>query len=263
MNPSIACHYHRHTNPHSQTESHGQRCFPLHKHIRGSGLFSQGWDVLIVPDACQTIFYPRLNPSTATASYWWFASCLKASPHIHPAHMEMCLTKEAAPSFSAFTIQHLVSEMLLIACLPVSLGLGRNWYQLPADFQTMLPWQPPWKALSLEQKEWHCQLKSTRFSIYKFHCTQSWIHDQPSHCVCDVFNLLCGPLHLASECSSQGGFVLVVSTFFYFCRGLFDMQHCCTVIMLGLWLNWRLALSMQTPVRKPKCMKSCSHYCSF
>lgn len=63
------------------------------------------------------------------------------------------------------------------------------------------------------------------------------IHDQHSDCVCDVFNLLCGPLHLASECSSQGGFVLVVSTFFYFCRGLFYMQHCCTVIMLGLWLS--------------------------
>lgn len=41
------------------------------------------------------------------------------------------------------------------------------------------------------------------------------------------------------------------------------MQHCCIVIMLGLWLSWRLALSQQTPVRKPKCMKSCSHYCSF
>lgn len=66
--------------------------------------------------------------------------------------------------------------------------------------------------------------------------------------VSDVFNLLCGPLHLASECSSWrvdvvvvvgggGGVVLVMSTFFYFCRGLFDMQHCCTVIMLGLWLG--------------------------
>lgn len=166
MNPSLACHYHRHTNPHSQTETcHGQRCFPLYKHIRGSGLFSQGWDVLIVPDTNETFFQPRISPCTATASYWGFASCLIASLHIHPAHMEQCLTKEAVPRCSILTIQHLVSEMLLIACLPVSLGLGRNWYQLLADFQTTLPWQPPWKALILEQKEWHCQLKSTRFSI--------------------------------------------------------------------------------------------------
>lgn len=57
----------------------------------------------------------------------------------------------------------------------------------------------------------------------------------------DVFNILCLPPHLASECSSRGGFVLVVSTFFYFCQGLFDMQHCCAVIMLGLWLSWRLS----------------------
>lgn len=182
-----------------------------------------------------------------------------ASPHIHPAHMEWCLTKEAVPCCSAFTIQHLVSEMLLIACLPVSLGLGRNWYQLLADFQTTLPWQPPWKALSLEQKEWHCQLKSTRFLNLQISLHTVWMHDQPSDCVCDVFNLS-GPQHLASECSSQEGFVLVVSTRLYFCRWLFDMQHCCTVIMLGLWLSWRLALSIQTPMRKPKYMKSC---CSF
>lgn len=116
--------------------------------------------------------------------------------------MEGCLNKEAVPCCSSFTIQCLVSEMQLIASLPVSLGLGRNWYRLLADFQTTLPWQPPWKALSLEQKEWHCQLKSTRFSIYKFSCTD-WICAQPSDCVCDVFNLLCGPPHFASECSSR------------------------------------------------------------
>lgn len=115
------------------------------------------------------IFF-RISLSSATASHGGFARRLTASPHIHPAHMERRLTKEDVPCRLSFTIQHLVSEMLLIACLPVSLGLGRNWYQLLVDFQTMLPWQPPWKALSLEQKEWHCQ--PTRFSIYKFHCTE-------------------------------------------------------------------------------------------
>lgn len=29
------------------------------------------------------------------------------------------------------------------------------------------------------------------------------------------------------------------------------------VIVLGLWLCWRQSLSARTPVRKPKCMKSC------
>lgn len=76
------------------------------------------------------------------------------------------------------------------------------------------------------------QVLNLQISLHTFS-----ILDQPSHCVCDVFNVLCELLHLASECSSQGGFVLVVSTFFYFCWGLFDMQHCCTVIMLGLWLS--------------------------
>lgn len=56
---------------------------------------------------------------------------------MHPAW------KEAVLRFKAFTIEQLVSEMLLITCLPVILGLGRNWYQLLADFQTVLPWQPP------------------------------------------------------------------------------------------------------------------------
>lgn len=99
--------------------------------------------------------------------------------------MEWCLTKEAVPCCSAFTIQHLVSEMLLIACLPVSLGLGRNWYQLLAGFQTTLPWQPPWKALSLEQKEWHCQLKWTRFLNLQISPHTVWIHHQPSDCDCE------------------------------------------------------------------------------
>lgn len=94
--------------------------------------------------------------------------------------------------------------MLLIACLPVSLVLGRNWYQLLADFQTVLPWHPAWKELSLEQKEWHRQLKSTRYSIYELPCTV-WIHGQPSDCAHDVFSVLCGPPHLAPECSSRGG----------------------------------------------------------
>lgn len=150
--------------------------------------------------------------------------------------MEWCLSKEDVPCRLSCTIQHLVSEMLHIAFLPVSLGFGRNWYQLLPDFQTTLPWQPPWKALSLEQKEWHCQ--PTRFSIYKFHCTESECQISPlaesvvfltssvGHCTWSV------PLG-----GEEGGFVLVVSTFFYFCRGLFDMQHCCTVIILGLWLS--------------------------
>lgn len=45
--------------------------------------------------------------------------------------------------------------------------------------------------------------------------------------------------------------------------GMFDMQHCCPVIMLGLWPSWRLPLFAQSPARKPKCMKSCSHYCNL
>lgn len=57
--------------------------------------------------------------------------------------------------------------------------------------------------------------------------------------VCDVFNVLCGPLHLASECSSwrERGGCFGREHFLLFWSALFDMQHCCTVIMLGLWLS--------------------------
>lgn len=99
--------------------------------------------------------------------------------------------------------------------------------------------------------------------FYRFCCTQPESMISPPT-VCVMFLTSSGSHHTwpLTVRLGGGGFVLVVSTFFYFCRGLFDMQHCCTVIMLGLWLSWRLALSVQTPMRKLRCMKSCSHYCS-
>lgn len=138
--------------------------------------------MLIVPDARQTFFLHRIPALLQHTGY-----CLKASPHVHPEHMEWYLITEAVPYSSAFIIQHLVFGRLLIACLPVSLGLGRNWYQLLADFQATLPWQPPWKAFRRKRMTLSAEIDQLLDLQILLHTVR--IHDQPPDCVCDVFNL--------------------------------------------------------------------------
>lgn len=53
----------------------------------------------------------------------------------------------------AFKILHPVIGKLFIPCTPVSLVLDRNWYQLLADFQSMLPWQRQWKAFRRKKND--------------------------------------------------------------------------------------------------------------
>lgn len=101
------------------------------------------------------------------------------------------------------------------------------------------------KRLQKKKKEWHCQLKSSRCSFYKFARVHAKFLMSPTAPVTFQPCLRAAALGLwvfLAAGGSRGG-VLVVSTFLYFCRGLFDMQHCCSVIMPGLWLTWRLALS--------------------
>lgn len=143
-----------------------------------------------------------------------------------------------------------------IALPPASLGLGRNWYRLLADFQAWLPWQPLWMVLSLEQRVWQCQLISTRFSV----CSFSSAHSQNVRsAVCARWRLR-APLRATSLCiwvllqarRGDGGYFGHKHFSFYSCCGLFDMHHCCCVIMLGLWLSWRLALSTPKSVEETK-----------
>lgn len=53
----------------------------------------------------------------------------------------------------AFKILHPVIGKRFISCTSVSLVLDRNWYQLLADFQIMLPWQRQWKAFRRKKND--------------------------------------------------------------------------------------------------------------
>lgn len=164
----------------------------------------------------------------------------------------------------AFKIMHSVIEKRFISCTPVSLVLDRNWYQLLADFQTPLPWQRQWKGFRRKKNDivsWnHLGAHFTNFPVCMLNSWSAWLRQwrfltlSPSGCTWPLSVPLSGWL--------SGG-VLVVRTFFFFCRGLFDMQHCCSVIMPGLWLTWRLALSKKNSGEETKVHEKSPHYSSF
>lgn len=146
--------------------------------------------------------------------------------------------KKKKSASSALISRRLVSERLLITCLPVSLGLGRNWYQLLADSQTTLPWQPPWKAFRTKRMTLSAEIDQGLNLQISLHTV--WMHDQPSDCVCDVFNLLCGPLHLASECSSWRmgwgwGCGRVVGLFWSWALSFISGGDCLICSIVALW----------------------------
>lgn len=158
-------------------------------------------------------------------------------------HVAASLCIYALHIILAFKILHPVLEKLFIPCTPVSLVLNRNWYQLLADFQAMLPWQRQWKAFRRKKNDivsWNHL--GAHFTNFPACILNSWSARLLVMFLTSSTRGCTWPLNVPlSGWLSEG--VLVLSTFLYFYRGLFDMQHCCSVIMPGLWLTWRLALS--------------------
>lgn len=149
---------------------------------------------------------------------------------IHSPAASLCIY--ALHIILAFKITHSVIEKRFFSCTPVSLVLDRNWYQLLADFQTLLPWQRQWKGFR-RKKEWHCQLKSSRCSFYKFPCVHAKFLISLTVWQWRFFNLVSERLHLASECSSQR--VAVGRVFWSWALSFISLVACLICSIVVLW----------------------------
>lgn len=117
--------------------------------------------------------------------------------------MEIQWRKQTPLSCSAFRMDCLHSEIfsllksesisvLLIACLPVTLGFGRNWYQSLTDFQTHVTMAATMKGTQGAKRMTLSVGMDQRFPVYTFQ------HTSPESMIC-LTRLLFFTLSLGRE----------------------------------------------------------------